>query len=134
MAYLPGPSVVITSPAVAQLLDQGITALIKQWRSDGQHNPPALPFALRVQADLHALATCETAKPSLETVSRHESSLSLPQKDRPGYLSTYDAAKRLGMTTQGVTKACRTGRLTFIRAGKAYAIDARSVEEMRRTR
>ena len=47
-------------------------------------------------------------------------------------ITVRDAARRLGMSVQGVTKYCSTGRLkaTQKRKGTAYAIDVESLEEL----
>ena len=119
--YVAGPAFLTADPVVARWLHDGLDLLIAERRRNGHPIPPEL--MLKIQIQLHDVAT-ETTK---ETISRHEPRPPVSQKDRPVYLSTYDAAKRLSMTPQGVTKACRSGRLTFIRNGKSYEIDARSV-------
>jgi len=132
MPYFYGPVFQTTDPAVGDLLERAITALIKQWRSDGQHNPPELPFATYVQSHLHALAT--SATPTATPASPATLGIltkAVSQKDRRDYLSVKQAAARLGISAQRVRQLCDEERLTAIRGAKSWQISAASVEARR---
>jgi excisionase family DNA binding protein len=131
MGYFEGKFVMISSAAEAYWLEVAIAAAIKQWRTDGDHHPRQLPLLLRLQSELHAVATKETPSETSETVRDQRGfGSAVSQDDSRGSLTTHEAAARLKVSVQMVRRYCDTERLTARRDGKFWRIDPRSVEEM----
>jgi excisionase family DNA binding protein len=103
---------VVVTPEVAT----GLVALLEPGRRQLRANGMALHPGLRsTVAALEALAKMSRGEPMASTAAPVE------------WLSTDDAATRVGVSPEAVRKACATGRLQSVRVGRLIKVSAASV-------
>jgi excisionase family DNA binding protein len=124
MPLVPGSVYITNSPAVARWLDASVSLWLKRYTEDGYPSGPVPPWVFAEKAALQSLGYGRS-----ETVGNGDVS----QKGQPAMVSVMETADRLGVTRQAVTKWCRNGKLTATRDGRAWLVDAHSVQEMEQT-
>jgi excisionase family DNA binding protein len=125
VTLLQGRIFVTNSAATGRVLEASLNLWLQRYRDDGYPNGPLPEWIFTTVSELHTLGygAQETAGNRL-----------VSQKGQPATLTVMETAERLGMTRQGVTKNCRSGRLVADRVGKVWRIDSQSVTELERSR
>jgi Helix-turn-helix domain len=135
MAYFEGRQVTISSPVLARVTEDALTAWIEKWRIGKDGEVRKVPHELLVfMSELHRLGDETTVS---EGLPRHgakaERKPRSSNRTRPGTIDVMSAAQILGVSPVTVRTYIAKGWLLADRRGRAWMIDAGSVEEMERS-
>jgi excisionase family DNA binding protein len=134
---LEGPVVLVT-PSVAARLARPLGDALRRARDSGERVPSDVIATVRAIDEIARAHAARRVEASLTTSASRSSEVDLAEvasySPGDGWITTREAADRLGCSPRYVTMLIDTRRLGARRVGRAWSIDAGDVERLVRER